>query len=59
MRALKCMGGSSPDLLTLSLVAKGEFIRENDLAGLAMWNVGSDTSDNSLLDAITSSMNAE
>ncbi|EKM75822.1 hypothetical protein AGABI1DRAFT_116147 [Agaricus bisporus var. burnettii JB137-S8] len=44
---------------TQSFVAKGEFIRENDLAGLAMWNVGSDTSDNSLLDAITSSMNAE
>lgn len=41
-----------------SFVAKGKYIRENALAGFAMWNVASDASDNSLLEAITSSMNA-
>jgi chitinase len=46
-------------LLTLDLVAKGEFIRENGLAGFAMWNVGSDASDDSLLEAITGSMNVD
>jgi chitinase len=46
-------------LLTLHLVAKGKFIHEKGLAGFAMWNVGSDASDNSLLEAITGSMTAE
>jgi chitinase len=55
----ECFGCCCSDLLTLHLVAKGKFIHEKGLAGFAMWNVGSDASDNSLLEAITGSMTAE